>query len=109
MNFGQNVASARKKKGLSQDALAKIVGTISVTIGRYERNEIKPSIDIATKIAEALQVSLDYLVGNSDVILDKNLMQKISEIQKLPSEQQNTVNELLNAFLRDFKTKQAYQ
>jgi transcriptional regulator with XRE-family HTH domain len=32
MTFGENVVIARKRKGLSQDELAKMVGTISVTI-----------------------------------------------------------------------------
>ncbi len=58
MTFGENVATARKKKKLSQSDLAKKVGTIAVTIGRYERNKIRPSIDIATKIADARSMSL---------------------------------------------------
>lgn len=32
-------------------------------IGKYEREEAVPSIDAAKKIADALEVSLDYLVG----------------------------------------------
>ncbi|WP_408733613.1 helix-turn-helix domain-containing protein [Neptunitalea lumnitzerae] len=36
---------------------------------RYERLEVKPSIEIARKIADALDVSLDYLVGNTDTAL----------------------------------------
>lgn len=109
MTFGENVAVARKKKGLSQDELAKKVGTIAVTIGRYERNEIKPSIDIATKIADALDVSLDYLVGSSNSILEKALVKKITDIQKLPDEDKVCVHKILDAFLRDAKAKQAYK
>jgi len=108
MSFGENIALTRKQKGYSQNELAKKVGTISVTIGRYERNEIKPSIDIAKKIAEALEISLDYLVGNTDVLLESSLVKKITDIQKLPDEQKNIVTALLDAFLRDFKAKQAY-
>lgn len=91
MSFGENVANARKKKKLSQSELAKEVGTIAVTIGRYERNEIKPSIDIATKIADVLDVSLDYLVGNTDTVLEKDLLKKITDIQKLPDDKKNVV------------------
>ncbi|EAY24680.1 helix-turn-helix domain-containing protein [Microscilla marina] len=76
MSFGENVAVERKKKDFSQGELAKQVGITAVTIGRYERDEIKPSIDIATKIANALEVSLDYLVGNSETVLDKPLIFK---------------------------------
>lgn len=32
-----------------------------------ERNEMKPSIDVAAKLDQILDVSLDYLVGNSDL------------------------------------------
>jgi len=103
MTFGENVAVARKKKKLSQNELAKEVGTIAVTIGRYERNEIKPSIDIATKIADALDVSLDYLVGNTDTALEKALLKKITDIQKLPDDKKYVVMTLIDTFLKQTK------
>ncbi|NBW39170.1 MAG: XRE family transcriptional regulator [Cytophagia bacterium] len=99
---------ARTSGGLSQDELAKKVGAISVTIGRYERDEIKPSIDVATKIADVLEVSLDYLVGHSDTVLEKSLVKKISDIRKLPQDQKNIVTALLDAFLRDHQAKKTY-
>ncbi len=108
MTFGENIAAARKKKGLSQEELAKRAGTIAVTIGRYERGEIKPSIDTAAKIAEVLDVSLDYLVGSTDVVLEKSLVRKINEIQKLPEEDKACVLKMIDAFLRDNKAKQTY-
>jgi len=52
--------------------LAKKIGTSAPIVGRYEREEIKPSIDVAAKLADALGVSLDYLLGKSDkMVLDK--------------------------------------
>ncbi len=92
----------------SQDELAKRVGTIAVTTGRYERNEIKPSIDVATKIADALEVSLDYLVGSSEAVLEKALVKKIIDIQKLSDEDQLCLHKMLDAFLKDSKAKAAY-
>jgi len=71
---------------MSQDEVGKLVGVHGAVIGRYERNEIKPSIDIATKIADVLDVSLDYLVGNTDTVLEKDLLKKITDIQKLPED-----------------------
>jgi transcriptional regulator with XRE-family HTH domain len=106
--FSQNLAVIRKKRGFSQDELAKKVGTIAITIGRYERGEIKPSIEIAMKIAEALEVSLDYLVGSSDAVLEKSLVQKILAIQQLPEEQKSIVVSLMDAYLRDFQAKKTY-
>jgi hypothetical protein len=41
---------------------------------------------MATKIVEVLDVSLGYLVESTDVVLEKSLVRKINEIQKLPEE-----------------------
>jgi len=57
---------------MSQE-LANATDTISVSIGRYVRDEVKPSVEVAAKIADALGVSLDYLAGNSKVLLEKIL------------------------------------
>lgn len=32
-------------------------------IGRYERDEVTPSVEVASKLADVLDVSLDYLVA----------------------------------------------
>jgi transcriptional regulator with XRE-family HTH domain len=51
---------------LSQDELAEIVGVQPLQIGRWERAENKPNADQIVKLAEALSVSSDYLLGLSD-------------------------------------------
>ena len=61
MDFGNKILQLRKEKDFSRDELAKAVGTSGAIIGRYERNEITPSVDVAAKIADALEVSLDFL------------------------------------------------
>lgn len=99
---------ARKRKGISQDEMAKHLGTKGPAIGRYERDEMKPSIEVAAKMAELLDVSLDFLVGKTDVLLDSKIMKRITEIQKLSDEEQKTVFSLMDAFLRDNKTRKAY-
>lgn len=99
---------ARKRKGISQEDLAKHLGTKGPAIGRYERDEMKPSIEAAAKMAELLDVSLDYLVGKTDVLLDSKITKRIMEIQKLSAEEQKTVFSFLDAFLRDNKTRKAY-
>jgi transcriptional regulator with XRE-family HTH domain len=62
---------------MSQDELAKKLDVHGAVIGRYERDEVKPSIEMAAAIAEALEVSLDYLVGNSDLLLEKKYSIKL--------------------------------
>lgn len=84
------------------------MGTIAVTIGRYERNEVKPTIEMEVKIAQALEVSLDFLTGNSDVELDKATLDIVQEVTKLPEKDKGYIFITLDALIRDFKNKHAY-
>ncbi len=72
-------------------------------IGRYEREEVKPSIEMATQLSEVLEISLDYLVGSTDVLLEKNIVSKILDIQKLKENDRQHVFALLDAFLKQTK------
>ncbi len=108
ITFGNRLAEVRKEKKISQDALAKKIGHHGAIIGRYERDEVKPSIEIAAQIAGALEVSLDYLAGSTDLLLDKGIINRIQDIQKLDNENKNHLYALMDAFLRDYKAKQAY-
>jgi hypothetical protein len=49
------------------------------------------------------------LTGNTETELSKNLIERIEAIQTLDSEAQKNVFALLDAFLRDYRTKQAYK
>lgn len=79
-----------------------------MVIDCYERDEVKPSIEMAASIAEALQVSLDYLVGNIDLLLEKNVVNKIGDIQKLNSKIRAQVFALLHVFLQTHKAKKVF-
>lgn len=99
MLFGERLSHLRKLKKMSQDELAKKIGAHAPVIGRYERSEVKPSIEVAMKIADALDVSLDYLVGSTDLILDKTIVNRIQNIQKLSDEDKGHLFALMDAFL----------
>jgi transcriptional regulator with XRE-family HTH domain len=106
--FGKRLTEVRKMKKLSQDEVAKKLDLHGAVIGRYERDEVKPSIEMAAAIAEALEVSLDYLVGNTDLLLEKNIVSKIVDIQKLNIEDRAHVFALLDAFLQSNKAKKVF-
>lgn len=108
MLFGERLASVRKSKKISQDELAKAIGAHAPVIGRYERNEVKPSIEVAAKISTALEVSLDYMVGNTDMKLDKSILDRVMDAQKLSDKDKEYLFAMMDAFLRDAKAKQAY-
>lgn len=108
MNFNKRLAEIRKEKGLSQGELADKIDSTAITIGRYERDEVKPSIEVAAKIANALEVSLDYLAGINDLHLNKETTQRILDIQKLNDKDQQLIFSTIDALLRDAKTRKAY-
>ena len=70
------------KKSISQSELGKVVGTSGDIIGKYERDEVKPSVEVASKIADALEVSLDFLVGKTSVEIDSKALNRLQDIQK---------------------------
>ncbi|MET3047426.1 helix-turn-helix domain-containing protein [Flavobacterium covae] len=108
MLFGERLLYTRKKKKISQEDLAKQIGVHAPIIGRYERDEVKPSIEMAYKIAETLEVSLDYLTGLTDVQLDKSLTDIISSLQQLKEDDRKDIINTLNALVRDAKARSAY-
>ena len=108
ITFGKRLLEVRKNKKISQDELAKKTNVHGAVIGRYERDEVKPSIEMAALIANALEVSLDYLVGNTDLLLDSSVLQRIMDIQKLNDQDKTDALKLLDMFLRDTKARKAY-
>ena len=66
--YGDNIARARDAKGWSQATLARVVGTSQQQIGRFEAGQdVRASILV--RIADALDVSLSYLLGMDDAAL----------------------------------------
>jgi transcriptional regulator with XRE-family HTH domain len=109
MTFGERVSLTRKKLKMSQETLAKEIKTSAPVIGRYERNEIKPSVEVAAKIANTLGVTIDYLIGNSDnVAFDRRTLKRLEEIETLSEEDKEKIYYFIDMAVRDAKAKQAY-
>jgi len=109
MSFGSRMIQARKDMQMSQEQLAKLLKATPTTIGRYERDEVKPSIEMASKIAATLEVSLDYLTGNADNSLkDKSMLDRINTILSLKENDKEHILFTLDAMIRDAKARQAY-
>ena len=70
--FSERLKLARKRSGLSLRALSsRIGGRVSAqAIGKYERGEMMPSSTVAIALAEALDVSMSYLLSPSSVSLE---------------------------------------
>jgi transcriptional regulator with XRE-family HTH domain len=98
----------RKEKDISRNELADKIGVHVNIVGRYERGEAKPSLDIVIKLAQTLGVSIDYLVGIKSDEVDSNVLEQVLTIQRLPEEEQKYIKFTLGALLRDAKSRLAY-
>lgn len=110
MSLGQKITKIRKEKKLSQVDVASFVGVSRDAISKYERDDIVPSVENAKKIAQILGVSLDYLVSEDDSleVVDIDMLNRMREIQRLSEDDKDTVIRIIDAFIRDTKTKKAY-
>jgi len=107
--IGSTITALRKQKGWSQGDLANQIGASREAIGKYERNEATPSVETAKNIADIFDVSLDYLVGDATKpAFDKRMVERLQDFELLTEEDKNHLFALLDAFLRDVKTKKAY-
>ena len=111
-NFGGNLKRFRTEKGFSQEAFAAKIGVHVTNLSKYERNISIPSLEIAEKMASALEMSLDEMVyGQQNEkarirIADNELLNLFNKTQHLSDDQKKTVMDLLSAFLLKASLKQ---
>lgn len=66
--FGERLKKLRNEKELTQAALAKRLGLGESTISFYESDKRQPDFEITEKLADFFCVTLDYLLGRSNII-----------------------------------------
>lgn len=65
--FAERLKQLRREKGLSQDRLADILGVKRPTVTSWEAGRRTPELEKARLAADFFGVSVDYLLGTSDV------------------------------------------
>ncbi len=58
LSFGQLVKTHRRDRDLTQDELARRVGCAPVTLRKIEYDDLRPSVQIAERLAMALNIPL---------------------------------------------------
>lgn len=96
-------------KNWSQADLAKAVEPPRDIICKYEPNDNSPSIEMAVKIADAFDVTIDYLIGNGKhAAYYKDVIERIEDIQALDTNTRATIFNVIDTYLRDYKARKAY-
>ena len=85
LSFGKRIAILRKELGLSQTELAKKLNSSVSVVSRYELDKMTPSIDTAKKLAELLNTSVGYLLGennNAELFKDPEMLKRFQDISE---------------------------
>lgn len=63
----KNLRLLRQEKGISQQKLADMLNISQQAIFKYEKTDNEPDISTLIKLAEIFDVTVDFLIGNSDI------------------------------------------
>jgi transcriptional regulator with XRE-family HTH domain len=109
MGFGERLKKARQRKGLTQAQLGKLLNVSDATINRYEREQRKPDPEMLRKLAEVLDVSVDYLLNGPKASVHdfENLAAHRTDdpLNELPKEARRSLEEFQEYILRKYGKK----
>lgn len=96
VEFGKKIRQLRKEKNLTQKQLAALIGVKNSVISFYEVGDRFPSPEVIRKLAIALHVSTDYLLG-----IEKN---ETVDVSGLDEKEKSLIRALVDT-LRDNKLR----
>ena len=106
--FGNKLRECRSEKGFSQTELAKRIDTYHSIIGKYERDEVKPTIDVVKKLANVLDTTVGYLLGETEereLLKDPTMLRRLNDIAKFPDKNKDCILYTLDAMINNVKLK----
>lgn len=110
--FKQRLSASIKENNLTQQELAKAIGTTRQAISWYVRGDNLPSVDVLMKMADYFNVSMDYLMGRDTdkeepILEDKDVLQKAIDTYGEEAQQDMAIEEALELALAILKHRRA--
>ncbi|MBI4595457.1 MAG: helix-turn-helix transcriptional regulator [Candidatus Tectomicrobia bacterium] len=105
MSFGKNLSRFRKEKGLTQEDLVKKSSVAISQIRRYETDKSSPTLDVVTRLARALGISIDELVFDkasgiaAGKLMDRELLEQFEMISALDEDERGAVKKILEGVI----------
>ena len=93
-------------KGMSQQELAKAIGSVHTVVGRYERDEMKPSIDVVKRLADELGTTVGYLIDEAkeaQLFKDPAMLKRFQDIITLPDRDRECLLTTVDHFIKAVK------
>lgn len=100
VNFHERLVLLRKERGLTQQALAELVGMHISQIRRYESGQSQPTLDAIRKLAVALSVSADMLLfAQNERGPDEDLKLQFEAASRLDPEEKNVIRSVIESIV----------
>lgn len=106
MDFSQRIVTIRKQHKMTQEKVGELVNMSQRSVANWESGERCPSIPTLIELSEKFNVSIDYMLGCSDVpektkkqpaAQDDELLSKvISRLRNLPDPALSRVSDFLD-------------
>ena len=108
--LGQRVAALRRERGTTQTELAEQLGTTQGIISDYECGKLRPHADMIVRIANALRVSTDEMLGvkppsKNGATVSRRVLRRLTAIDGLPKRDQDALFRTIDAFLQARKAR----
>lgn len=62
-----NLKKLRTDKGISQQALANVIGVSQQSVNKYENHNVEPELRALMAMADFFGTSVDYLIGHTEI------------------------------------------
>ena len=100
MGFPERLTIFRKKRQLTQEALADQVGVRKLQISRYERGTTQPTLEVIRQIAITLGVTADELLfGRDERGPDDDLRLQFEAVTRMSPDEKRVVKEVIEAMI----------
>lgn len=110
IDTGDRIRELRKARGLNQDQLAELASLNRVTVAKYEAGRVEPGAQALSRIADALEVSTDALLGRTNEIPDVKSTIKTDEawilakgVDRLPEEERKKTLAVVQAMFAQYQ------
>lgn len=103
----KNLRLLREERGFSQQRLAEMLDVSQQAVFKYEKTSNEPDISTLIKIADIFGVTVDYLIGNSEIkeknaklgtaVLTEREISHISRWRRLPDDVRENMDALIES------------
>ncbi|MDY3874997.1 MAG: helix-turn-helix transcriptional regulator [Megamonas funiformis] len=105
--LSKRLKELRMNNGLKQSDLAKLLSISTSRYGQYETGRRSPDYKLLIQIANFYNVSIDYLLGRTNVIKPENIDENdlLAKLNTADSETKASVEQFLNYLLYEKERK----